>query len=556
MGPLRRRMEPRLAAAVVDAPAAGAARPDRPAARRRRPGPRRGARAADAARPARRPAAPRRRARRRRRPLDRRARPSVAAIVRRANDRARRRCRPGGSASHTPARSVQLQRRRRCSCSSTPTSGPGPGCSTGSPPARRARRGGVGAAVARRRHDRASALTAARQRRRPDGQRRVHDPRHPAAARRSRSGPCSPSTAPTYDAVGGHGHPAVRASLTEDIALARRRRAQPAVHAPAGTPRSACTRAGLGQSVAGWSRTMAAGLAATRWWLALAVAAWVWSLAGGPFTGWLAYPLSAVQVWVLGRRAGRLGPVLAAALPGARRRPRRHRRPRGVAAGPRRHDVEGPRRCDVGVTQRTSRRILPTLASASMRACAAATSSSGKRRSITGRSAPDVNSGSTSSAKRRQIVAFSSSGRPRSVGADPAGPLDQQQPDVDVGLAAAHQADLDDRALRPHGAQVAVDLVAADDVEDRCRRRPCSRGAASPACERGRPVGGRALEHEVGAERTAGVHLPGRARHRDAGADGLGDLDARPCRRRTHRRGSAPSARSSAHPARRARPTP
>jgi len=118
----------------------------------------------------------------------------------------------------------------------------------------------------------------------------------------------------TYDAVGGHGHPAVRASLTEDIELAR----------AVGSSRLFTSRAdatfrmypdGLGQAVAGWSRTMAAGLAATRWWLALAVAAWVSSLAGGPFTGWPAYPLSAVQVWVLGRRAGRVGPVLAALHP-------------------------------------------------------------------------------------------------------------------------------------------------------------------------------------------------------------------------------------------------
>jgi 4,4'-diaponeurosporenoate glycosyltransferase len=118
----------------------------------------------------------------------------------------------------------------------------------------------------------------------------------------------------TYGRAGGHAHPAVRASLTEDIAIA----------ANVGSSRLFSDRAdatfrmhprGFVQSIAGWSRTMAAGLAATRWWVALAVAAWVSSLAGGPFTGWLAYPLSAVQVWVLGRRAGRVGPVLAALYP-------------------------------------------------------------------------------------------------------------------------------------------------------------------------------------------------------------------------------------------------
>jgi 4,4'-diaponeurosporenoate glycosyltransferase len=118
----------------------------------------------------------------------------------------------------------------------------------------------------------------------------------------------------TYDAVGGHAHPTVRASLTEDIALARlvdrcrlytdRRDATFRMY-----PR------GLRQSLAGWSRTMAAGVAATRWWVVAGVVAWMWSLAGGPFTGWAAYPLSALQVWVLGRRAGRVGPVLAALYP-------------------------------------------------------------------------------------------------------------------------------------------------------------------------------------------------------------------------------------------------
>jgi len=118
----------------------------------------------------------------------------------------------------------------------------------------------------------------------------------------------------TYEATGGHANPAVRASLTEDIALAR----------IVGSTRLFSARPdasvrmyprGLRQSIAGWSRTMANGLAATRWWIAVAVTAWIWSLAGGPFTGWLAYPLSALQVWILARRAGRLGPVLAAVYP-------------------------------------------------------------------------------------------------------------------------------------------------------------------------------------------------------------------------------------------------
>ncbi len=127
-------------------------------------------------------------------------------------------------------------------------------------------------------------------------------------------GPVLAITRDAYDDAGGHADPAVRCSLTEDIALATnvgrsrlfsdRRDATFRMH-----PR------GFAQSFAGWSRTMAAGLAATRWWLVFAVAAWVWSLAGGPFVGWLAYPLSAAQVWVLGRRAGRVGPLLTAVYP-------------------------------------------------------------------------------------------------------------------------------------------------------------------------------------------------------------------------------------------------
>lgn len=118
----------------------------------------------------------------------------------------------------------------------------------------------------------------------------------------------------TYDAVGGHGHPAVRASLTEDIELA----GQVGRSRLFTDRRDASFRMyprGFGQALAGWSRTMAAGLAAGRWWVVLGVVAWVWSLAGGPFTGWLAYPLSAIQVGVVGRRAGRMSPVLAALYP-------------------------------------------------------------------------------------------------------------------------------------------------------------------------------------------------------------------------------------------------
>jgi 4,4'-diaponeurosporenoate glycosyltransferase len=120
-------------------------------------------------------------------------------------------------------------------------------------------------------------------------------------------GPVLAMTRATYDGIGGHAHPDVRASLTEDIALARR-----ATGSRVFSDRGDAT---FRMSFSDWSRTMAAGITATRWWLTVAVVAWVWSLAGGLFAGWAAYPLSAVQVWVLGRRAGRCGPIVAACYP-------------------------------------------------------------------------------------------------------------------------------------------------------------------------------------------------------------------------------------------------
>jgi 4,4'-diaponeurosporenoate glycosyltransferase len=117
-----------------------------------------------------------------------------------------------------------------------------------------------------------------------------------------------------YERIGGHARGDVRASLTEDIAIGRAVGRTDLYSARRDASFRMYPR-GFGQAFAGWSRTMAAGVAATRWWLLVGVAAWVTSLAGGPFAGWLAYPLSAIQVWVLGRRAGRIGPILAAIYP-------------------------------------------------------------------------------------------------------------------------------------------------------------------------------------------------------------------------------------------------
>jgi 4,4'-diaponeurosporenoate glycosyltransferase len=116
----------------------------------------------------------------------------------------------------------------------------------------------------------------------------------------------------TYDAVGGHG--AVRAMHTEDIGLAR------AVGRSAlwtGRPDTSFRMypEGLRQLVQGWTRSIATGARFTPWWLSIAVALWVWSLAGGWLAEPIVYPLSALQFWVLGRRAGSMHALTAALYP-------------------------------------------------------------------------------------------------------------------------------------------------------------------------------------------------------------------------------------------------
>jgi len=116
----------------------------------------------------------------------------------------------------------------------------------------------------------------------------------------------------TYDDVGGHA--AVRGMHTEDIGLAR------AVGRSAlwtGRPDTSFRMypEGLRQLVQGWTRSIATGARFTSWWLSLAVVLWVWSLAGGWLAEPLVYPLSALQFWVLGRRAGSMHPLTAALFP-------------------------------------------------------------------------------------------------------------------------------------------------------------------------------------------------------------------------------------------------
>jgi len=116
----------------------------------------------------------------------------------------------------------------------------------------------------------------------------------------------------TYDRVGGHA--AVRTMHTEDIGLAR---AVGRSSLWTGRPDTSFRMypEGLGQLVQGWTRSIATGARFTPWWLSLAVVLWVWSLAGGWLAEPIVYPLSALQFWVLGRRAGSMHPLTAVLFP-------------------------------------------------------------------------------------------------------------------------------------------------------------------------------------------------------------------------------------------------
>jgi len=107
-----------------------------------------------------------------------------------------------------------------------------------------------------------------------------------------------------YEQIGGHADPTVRTMHTEDIGLARAAgRSRLFVGSRDGT-RFRMYPGGLRDLVAGWTRSVATGARFTNTLLALAVLCWVWSLAGGWLTAPIVYPLSALQVWMLGRTAG------------------------------------------------------------------------------------------------------------------------------------------------------------------------------------------------------------------------------------------------------------
>ena len=118
----------------------------------------------------------------------------------------------------------------------------------------------------------------------------------------------------TYDQVGGHAHSSVRSMHTEDIGLAR---LVGQAELYTGRPDTSFRMypEGLGQTIRGWTRSIATGARFTPWWIAIAALAWIWSLAGGWIAMPIVYPLSALQVWVLGRRAASIHPLTALLYP-------------------------------------------------------------------------------------------------------------------------------------------------------------------------------------------------------------------------------------------------
>jgi 4,4'-diaponeurosporenoate glycosyltransferase len=125
-----------------------------------------------------------------------------------------------------------------------------------------------------------------------------------------------------YERVGGHA--VVRSLHTEDIGLAR---AVGSTTLFSGRPDTSFRMYphGFRQLFAGWTRSIATGAHAAPWWLTIATAAWITAIAGGWLSGgWptshpietaAVYALCAVQVWILGRRAGSIHPLTALLYP-------------------------------------------------------------------------------------------------------------------------------------------------------------------------------------------------------------------------------------------------
>jgi 4,4'-diaponeurosporenoate glycosyltransferase len=132
-------------------------------------------------------------------------------------------------------------------------------------------------------------------------------------------GPVMACSRADYEASGGHA--SVRAEVVEDVALAQRFRqaGRPVdLRGGKGTATFRMYPRGVGQLAEGWTKNIASGAAVTRIVTLLLVVAWlsgciqaIWRLPHEP----LLYGAFVLQLWWLGHRIGRYGPVTAVLYP-------------------------------------------------------------------------------------------------------------------------------------------------------------------------------------------------------------------------------------------------
>ena len=137
----------------------------------------------------------------------------------------------------------------------------------------------------------------------------------PGLPRRGAFGPCLVTTRADYDAAGGHAHPDVRASVVEDLELARRYD-RVRVLQGRGSASFRMHPGGLRHVVDGFSKNLAAGARRAHPVPALLTAGWVAATTAPVVLLWpVAYGLVALQVHVHLRRLGRFGVLTAALYP-------------------------------------------------------------------------------------------------------------------------------------------------------------------------------------------------------------------------------------------------
>ena len=174
-----------------------------------------------------------------------------------------------------------------------------------------------------------------------------------------------------------------------------------------------------------------------------------------------------------------------------------------------------------------SRSSLPTLASASITRWASATSSSGKRRSMTGCSRAGGEQrqhlGDEAAADRRSS--------PRAGGIAGRVPIHvirfgSSAPDVDA-VPRRHRAGRPARSCRCVRTAARLRSTSSPPTTSSTTSTPSTPRSASASRSAASQSAGDRSSDDVGAEVRAASHLAGRARDGDVGADRLGDLDRR-----------------------------